>query len=61
MDTVGSPTWRKSTYSGGGSSECLEAGIADHGGVLVRDTKNRDGAMLAFTAKAWAAFTGALK
>jgi uncharacterized protein DUF397 len=29
--------------------------------VLVRDTKDRDGATLAFSADAWAAFTGALR
>lgn len=53
--------WRKSTHSGGSNSECLEAGVADHGSVLVRDTKDRDGATLAFTAAAWAVFTGALR
>ena len=31
----------------------------DH--VLVRDSKDRDGTTLSFSAKAWAVFTGALK
>jgi hypothetical protein len=61
MDLTGSSTWRKSTYSGGGSSECLEAAVTGRGRVLVRDTKDRDGATLAFTADAWAAFTGGLR
>ncbi len=61
MDTAGSATWRKSTYSGGSGSECVEAGVADRGHVLVRDTRNRDGATLAFSARAWTAFTDALK
>jgi hypothetical protein len=39
----------------------LEAGVAGHGYVLVRDTKDQDGATLAFTADAWAAFTGGLR
>jgi hypothetical protein len=54
-------SWRKSSYSGGPNSECLEAGVAGHGYVLVRDTKDQDGATLAFTADAWAAFTGGLR
>ena len=61
MDTTDGPTWRKSTYSGGGGSECVEAGADDHGRVLVRDTKNRSGATLWFSAQTWAVFTGALK
>jgi hypothetical protein len=61
MDTAGSTTWRKSTYSGGSGSECVEAGVADRGRVLVRDTKNSDGATLAFSAEAWTALTDALK
>jgi hypothetical protein len=41
MDTANSATWRKSTYSGGSGSECVEAGVAGHGHVLVRDTNDR--------------------
>ena len=58
MDTANSPTWRKSTYSGGGSSECVEAGVADHGHVLVRDTNDRGrGPVLRLTPRAFADFT----
>lgn len=52
--------WRKSTYSDGTGGQCLET-ASDHGAVLVRDTANRDGATLAFTANAWRAFTASLK
>lgn len=54
-------TWRKSTYSGGSGSECVEAGVADRGRVLVRDSKNRDGTALSVPAYAWRGFTAALK
>lgn len=38
-------SWRKSTYSGSNGGDCVE--IADsQGTVLVRDTTDRDGAML---------------
>ena len=53
------PAWRKSTYSGNGI-DCVEAGHVS-GAVLVRDTTDRGGAMLAFTADAWAMFTASLR
>ena len=47
-------SWRKSRYSGNGG--CVEVGeVAD--GVAVRDTRNRDGAELRFSAEAWRKFT----
>lgn len=51
--------WRKASYSNG-SGACVEVGRAT-GSVAVRDTKNRDGAALAFSADAWANFTASLK
>lgn len=52
--------WRKSTKSGSSGGDCVEVG--DTGTViLVRDTKDRDGEALAFTASAWATFTATLK
>jgi hypothetical protein len=51
--------WRKSSYSGNGGQDCVE--VAGDGAVLLRDTKDRDGVTLAFTADAWQAFTGLLK
>lgn len=52
-------TWRKASYSNGGENACVEVASAD--GVLVRDTTNRDGGTLTFSAKAWARFTAALR
>ena len=37
------------------------ATAAGNGVILVRDTTDRDGDTLAFTASAWQAFTGSLK
>ena len=51
--------WRKSRYSGSNGS-CVETASGE-GVVLVRDTTNRDGRTLAFTADAWRAFAAALK
>jgi Domain of unknown function (DUF397) len=46
--------WRKASYSNG-SGDCVE--VADAASmVLVRDTKDRDGGTLTFTATAWRSF-----
>ena len=55
MDTVG-PRWRKSSYSGGNGGDCVEAASMP-GVVLVRDTTNRAGTVLAIPAAAWERFT----
>jgi hypothetical protein len=52
-------TWRKSSYSANGGSTCVE--VATGNGVVVRDTTNRDGGTLSFSADAWAEFVGGLK
>jgi Domain of unknown function (DUF397) len=52
-------TWRKSSYSNGGSAACVEVASTD--GVLVRDTTNRDGGTLAFSAETWELFTASLR
>ena len=52
--------WRKSSYSGNGGEQCVETAGGD-GAILVRDTTDRNGGTLAFTAGAWAAFTAGLK
>ncbi|WJK40200.1 DUF397 domain-containing protein [Solwaraspora sp. WMMA2056] len=46
--------WRKSTRSDSGN--CVE--VADNlpGRVYVRDTKDRDGGMLAFAPSSWSSF-----
>ena len=46
--------WRKSTRSGD-SGNCVEVANVP-GGVLVRDSKNPQGALLRFSAKEWRAF-----
>jgi uncharacterized protein DUF397 len=55
MEGPNAVTWRKSSFSGGNGGQCVE--VAAPGVVLVRDTVNRDGAMLTFSAAAWRAFT----
>jgi len=52
-------TWRKSSHSGYNNS-CLEAGSCSRG-VAVRDTKNRGGPVLTFSASAWREFAAGLK
>ena len=51
--------WRKSSYSNGGENACVEVASAD--GVLVRDTTDRDGGTLTFSAGAWERFTASLR
>jgi hypothetical protein len=58
-DTV-DPKWRKSTKSSGNGGACVEVGHQARG-VFVRDTTDRDGETLAFTADAWASFTASLR
>ena len=54
-------TWRKASYSGNNGGDCVEAGVAARGQVLIRDTTNRDGAVLDIPAEAWDRFTAALR
>jgi hypothetical protein len=52
--------WRKASYSGTGGGDCAEVGqLAE--GVAVRDTKNRDGITLGFSAAAWQEFVTRLQ
>jgi hypothetical protein len=53
-------TWRKSTYSGGNGSDCVEVGNSTRV-VLVRDTKDRAGAVLTFSPGAWRRFAATIK
>jgi hypothetical protein len=49
--------WRKSTFCGGaGGGDCVEVALLDGGGVAVRDSKDRAGAVLVFTGTEWVAF-----
>jgi Domain of unknown function (DUF397) len=54
-----SSPWRKSSYSGGSSSNCVE--VAAAGAVLIRDTTDRDGCTLSVSASAWLKFTSTIK
>ena len=52
--------WRKSSYSGANGGSCLETASGD-GVILVRDTTDREGGTLGFSAEAWQTFLGALR
>jgi hypothetical protein len=58
-DTSRAP-WRKSSYSNNGGN-CIEAGVAESGWILVRDTTNRTSGTLSFPASVWRAFAEGLK
>jgi hypothetical protein len=51
--------WRKSSYSGSNGGQCVEVASAE--AVMVRDTTDRDGGTLEFTAEAWTAFAESLR
>ncbi|MFF2353097.1 DUF397 domain-containing protein [Kitasatospora sp. NPDC058115] len=51
----GELAWFKSSYSGGEGGDCVEvAEVAES--VLVRDSKDKSGPQLAFSASAWRSF-----
>ena len=54
------PMWRTSSYTGNGGGNCVEVGGAASV-IVVRDTKDRNGGTLAFSAGAWDAFAASLK
>ena len=51
--------WRKSSYSTGDGGNCVE--VASDAAVLVRDTAQRDGVTIGFSAPAWRSFLAALR
>jgi hypothetical protein len=51
--------WRKSSHSGDNGGECVE--VATASAVLVRDTTDRNGTVLAFPCDAWRVFTDTVK
>ncbi|SOD62117.1 protein of unknown function [Streptomyces zhaozhouensis] len=48
--------WRRSSYSNGGSNNCVEVADGYPGIVPVRDSKTPGGAALIIPAAAWASF-----
>jgi len=46
--------WRKSSYSGDNGGACVEVALCD--AALVRDTTDRNGPCVAFSADTWRAF-----
>ncbi|HEY0998761.1 MAG TPA: DUF397 domain-containing protein [Streptosporangiaceae bacterium] len=52
--------WRKSSYSGNNGGDCVEVGVAAPL-TAVRDSKDPDGARLAFGREAWEAFAAKVK
>ncbi|MFF8913478.1 DUF397 domain-containing protein [Streptomyces sp. NPDC015032] len=53
---VSESAWFKSSYSSNGNEgDCVEVAVAPEA-VLVRDSKNAQGARLAFASDAWAGF-----
>ena len=53
-------SWRKSTRSGQ-TGDCVEVAFLPDDRIAVRDSKNRTGPALIFTAAEWSAFTGGVR
>ena len=61
MDITGA-TWRTSSYTGSGGGNCVEvSNQAQDRRVLIRDTKDRRGPVLAFNPRSWRNFTAKVK
>ncbi|ANB07164.1 hypothetical protein SAM40697_3206 [Streptomyces ambofaciens] len=54
-------TWRKSSYSDGGGTNCVEVADGCPGLVPVRDSKVPEGRVLVFGAGAWGAFLAGMR
>ena len=62
MDHMNSTRWRTSSYSGGNGGECVQvAATSSAGRVLVRDSKDPDGPVLALTVAEWCHRTNHVK
>ncbi|MFJ4631483.1 DUF397 domain-containing protein [Streptomyces sp. NPDC088847] len=56
---VSDAVWFKSSYSGGNATECVEAARI-LAGVLIRDSKQANGPVVAVRARAWHCLIGEL-
>lgn len=52
--------WHTSSYSGA-NGDCVEVATGLPGGVAVRDSKDRTGPVLSFTAGEWQAFLAGIR
>jgi len=59
-DDLSPAVWRKSTRSND-TGECVEVADLDSGRWAVRDSKNKTGPVLIFTAAQWAVFTASVR
>lgn len=57
----GGLTWVKSSYSGSQGGNCVEVADDLRGLVLIRDTKDRAGAVLGFGGTSWRRFAAEVK
>lgn len=53
--------WRKSSHSGSGGSECVEAALLPYRLVALRDSTDPDGPMLSIAPSAWASLLAGIK
>jgi hypothetical protein len=51
--------WIKSSYSGASGGNCVE--VKDNGSILVRDSKDSQGAILRFSPDTWRRFADRVK
>ena len=54
-------TWRRSSYSASNGGQCVEVAHALPAAVVVRDSRDLDGAQLILPPAAWAAFVDRVK
>ncbi|MBV9160799.1 MAG: DUF397 domain-containing protein [Pseudonocardiales bacterium] len=60
MPDLRNTQWRTSSHSAGGNA-CVEVADLPDGHRAVRDSKDRSGPALTFTAAEWAAFTAGVR
>lgn len=53
--------WRKSSYSGDNGAACVEVTGSVPGAIHMRDSKNPEGPVLAFSSGAWRVFLNRVK